>query len=177
MAFKRADKVYVDESKARGYYLVATSADVNKLKDSEKGLRSLLKPRQRRIHFKNENDSRRRQILSLMSKLELRVTVFVCQGVTDKVARVLCLEALVGMAVESEIFTLVIERDESLVQSDKRIIAGILMSQDSVLDYQHVGPHEHPLLWVSDAVAWTFTSGGDWLRRSSPIVDEVIYLT
>lgn len=177
MAFKRADKVYVDESKARGYYLVATSADVSKLKDSEKVLRSLLKPRQRRIHFKNENDGRRRLILSLMSKLDLRVTVFVCQGVSDKVARVLCLEALVGMAVESEIFTLVIERDESLVQADKRIIAGILMSQDSFLDYQHVGPHEHPLLWVSDAVAWTFTSGGDWLRRSSPIVDEVIYLT
>jgi hypothetical protein len=112
-----------------------------------------------------------------MSKLELRVSVFVCQGLPDKEARVLCLEALVGMAVESEIFSLVIERDESLVQADRRIIAGIFMSQQSSFDYLHVGPHEHPLLWVSDAVAWTFTSGGDWLRRSSPIVDEVIYLT
>jgi hypothetical protein len=95
----------------------------------------------------------------------------------ERQARVLCLEALVGMAVESEIFTLVIERDESLVQSDKRVIAGILMSEDSTLDYRHVGPYEHPLLWVSDAVAWCFYSGGDWLRRSSPIVDEVIYLS
>jgi len=177
MAFKRADKVYVDESKARGYFLVATSSDLNMLKSSEKALKSLLKPRQRRIHFKSESDSRRRQILSLMSKLELRVSVFVCQGLPDKEARVLCLEALVGMAVESEIFSLVIERDESLVQADRRIIAGIFMSQESSFDYLHVGPHEHPLLWVSDAVAWTFTSGGDWLRRSSPIVDEVIYLT
>ena len=112
-----------------------------------------------------------------MATLELQVTVFICQGLDERQARVLCLEALVGMAVESEIFSLVIEKDESLVQADKRVIAGILMSQDSNLDYQHVGPHEHPLLWVSDAVAWSFTSGGDWLRRSSPIVDEVIYLT
>ena len=136
MAFKRADKVYVDESKARGFYFVATSSDTGNLKYSEKALRSVLKPGQRRVHFKKESDSRRREILSL-----------------------------------------VIERDESLVQSDKRVIAGILMSENSKLNYQHVGPHEHPLLWVSDAVAWCFFSGGDWLRRSSPIVDEVIYLT
>ena len=177
MAFKRADKVYVDESKARGFYFVATSSDTGNLKYSEKALRSVLKPGQRRVHFKKESDSRRREILSLMANLELRVTVFVCQGLNEREARVLCLEALVGMAVESEIFSLVIERDESLVQSDKRVIAGILMSENSKLNYQHVGPHEHPLLWVSDAVAWCFFSGGDWLRRSSPIVDEVIYLT
>ena len=96
---------------------------------------------------------------------------------SDKEARVLCLEALVGLAIESEIFSLAIEQDESFVQSDKRVIAGILMSQNSHLDYQHVGPHQHPLLWVSDAVAWSYTNGGDWLRRVSPMVDEVIYLT
>ena len=177
MAFKPAEKVFVDESKARGYFLVATSSDTSNLKVSEKALRSLLKPGQRRIHFKKERDSRRREILSLMSTLELRVTVFICQGLDERQARVLCLEALVGMAVESEIFSLVIERDETLVQSDKRIIAGILLSEGSTLDYQHVGPHEHPLLWVSDAVAWSFYCGGDWLRRCSPIVNEVIYLT
>ncbi len=177
MAFKRADKVFVDESKERGFILVATSSEISQLKVTEKALRSLLKAGQRRLHFKKESDSRRREILSLMSRLELRVTVFVCQGLNDRDARILCLEALVGMAVESEIFSLVIERDESLVQSDKKVIAGILMAEDSVLEYQHVGPHEHPLLWVSDAVAWSFTSGGDWLRRSSPVVDEVIYLS
>ena len=177
MAFKRADKVYVDESKARGFFLVATSSDTSNLKVSEKALRSLLKPGQRRVHFKKERDSRRREILSLMTTLDLRVTVFICQGLNERQARVLCLEALVGMAVESEVFSLVIERDETLVQSDKRIIAGILMSEGSSLDYRHVGAYEHPLLWVSDAVAWSFYSGGDWLRRSSPIVDEVIYLT
>ena len=120
MAFKPAEKVFVDESKARGYFLVATSSDTSNLKVSEKALRSLLKPGQRRIHFKKERDSRRREILSLMSTLELRVTVFICQGLDERQARVLCLEALVGMAVESEIFSLVIERDETLLSNQTK---------------------------------------------------------
>ena len=177
MAFKRADKVFVDESKERGYFLVATSSEISALRHSDKALKKLLKPSQRRLHFKSERDSRRREILSLMSRLDLSVTVFVCQGLSEKEARALCLKALIGMAVDSEIFSLVIERDESIVQADRRVIAGILLAQETSLPYSLVGPHEHPLLWVSDAVAWSFNSGGDWLRRSSPIVDEVIYLT
>ena len=177
MAFKRADKVFVDESKERGYFLVATSSEINSLRYSEKALRKLLKPSQRRLHFKSERDSRRREILSVMSRLELSVTVFVCQGLSEKEARAICLKALIGMAVDSEIFSLVIERDESIVQADRKVIAGILLAQETSLPYSLVGPHEHPLLWVSDAVAWCFNSGGDWLRRSSPIVDDVIYLT
>ena len=177
MAFKRAERVFVDESKERGFYFVATSSEIKALRDSEKALRKLLKPKQRRIHFKSENDRRRREILSEMAKLNLNVTVFVCHGLSNKDARVLCLEALIGMAVDSEIFSLFIERDESMVQMDKRVIAGILMPQSTKFDYQHVGPHEHPLLWVSDAVAWSYTSGGDWSRRCAELVDEVVYLT
>ncbi|WP_424447691.1 hypothetical protein [Microbacterium arborescens] len=38
--------------------------------------------------------------------------------------------------------------------------------------YRHVAPHEHPLLWASDAVAWCHSNGGDWIRRVDAIVES-----
>lgn len=57
MTFRPADRVYVDESKARGYYVVATATAIGDVQASERALRDLLKPGQRRIHFKSEGDS------------------------------------------------------------------------------------------------------------------------
>ena len=56
MTFRSADRVYVDESKARGYYVVATATVVGDVQASNRALRELLKPGQRRIHFKSESD-------------------------------------------------------------------------------------------------------------------------
>jgi hypothetical protein len=36
--------------------------------------------------------------------------------------------------------------------------------------YEHLKPHEEPLLWVPDAVAWCYGNGGDWRRRVAPLV-------
>lgn len=38
------------------------------------------------------------------------------------------------------------------------------------LTYEHMRPHEEPILWVSDAVAWAYGAGGDWRRRVTPAV-------
>lgn len=171
MTFRPADRVYVDESKARGYYVVATASAIGDVQVAERSLRDLLKPGQRRIHFKSESDSRRRQLLSRMCALDVRVAVWVVKQLPDKEARPLSLGALVEEAARAGVNQLIIERDESLERADRRLIADVLRRQDgSELLYRHVAPHEHPLLWVSDAVAWCYSNGGDWIRRVEPIV-------
>lgn len=133
----------------------------------------LLKPGQRRLHFKSESDSRRRQILSRMCELEVRVSVWVVRKKPDKEARPMSLGALVEDAVRDGVAQIFIERDESLERADRRLIASIVRRERaSELLYRHVAPHEHPLLWVSDAVAWCYSSGGDWIRRVEPIVES-----
>lgn len=172
MIFHALDRLYVDESKARGYYIVATASAVGSVQASEKALRALLKPGQRRIHFKSERDSRRREILSRMSELDVRVAVWVTKGMSDREARPLCLTSLTEEAARAGASELYIERDESIMQIDRRLIAGVLrQEQTSQLGYRHVTPHEYPLLWVSDAVAWCYSNGGDWLRRAEPLVE------
>ncbi|WP_226531983.1 hypothetical protein [Microbacterium paraoxydans] len=173
MIFRSADRVYVDESKARGYYVVATASAVRDVEASERALRSLLKPGQRRIHFKSESDSRRRQILSRMCTLGVRVSVWVVKQRSDKEARPLSLGALTEEAARVGVAQLIIERDESLERADRRLIAeAIRHGGSSEMQYRHVAPHEHPLLWVSDAVAWCYSNGGDWIRRVEAIVES-----
>ena len=60
MIFQRDDYVYVDESKARAYILVATAVSAADRASVEKELRSLLKHGQRRLHFNSESDRRGR---------------------------------------------------------------------------------------------------------------------
>lgn len=170
--FDSTDRLYVDESKARGYYVVATASAISSVQRTEKALRSLLKPGQRRIHFKSERDSRRRELLSRMCALDVRVSVWIAKGLPDKQARPLCLTALVEEAVGANADQLLLERDQSLMRSDRQLIAGVVrQSQSSTLLYRHVDPHECPLLWISDAVAWCYSNGGDWIRRTDPIVE------
>nr|WP_229715266.1 hypothetical protein [Subtercola lobariae] len=79
---------------------------------------------------------------------------------------------LVKDLAESRASRLVIERDDSLVSADRRMIRTALETHNYVehLSYAHVSPSDEPLLWVSDAVAWCFQAGGDWVRRASPLV-------
>ncbi|MFT3798734.1 hypothetical protein [Microbacterium sp.] len=178
MMFRTSDRLYVDESKARGYYVVATAAAVGSVRECERSLRTLLKPGQRRVHFKSERDSRRREILSRMNELDVRVAVWISDGRPNKEARDLCMVEMAAEACRSGVDELIIERDASLEVADRRLIAGVVQSEAaSHLRYQHSAPHEHPLLWVSDAVAWCCSSGGDWKRRAEPLVkDRVVRL-
>lgn len=141
MTFRPADRVYVDESKARGYYVVATATAIGDLRVSERALRDLLKPGQRRIHFKSESDSRRRQILSSVCALDVRVSVWIVKQRPDKEARPLSLGALVEDAVKSGAALLIIERDESLERADRRLIADVIRrAGSSELQYRHAAP-------------------------------------
>jgi hypothetical protein len=108
-----------------------------------------------------------------MCALDVRVSVWIVKRRPDKEARPLSLNALVAEAVRVGVAQLIIERDESLERADRRLIADVIRrSGSSEMQYQHVAPHEHPLLWVSDAVAWCYSNGGDWIRRVDKIVES-----
>jgi len=170
--FRAGDHVFVDESKARGYILAATAVSQIAIRQAEKALRGLLKPGQRRLHFTRESDSRRRLIVSRMVELEVAVSVWVAKNRADKEARPLLLEALAAEAARALASRITIESDASLDSADRRIIAGVVRREGVSLTYRHAAPHEEPVLWVSDAIAWCYSRGGDWTRRVGPLVED-----
>lgn len=170
---------FVDESIRNGYLLSAVVIATGELSVARGKLRELCKPGQRRIHMKDENDSRRREILSTLTGLGVRVHL--CRvpvaGRPIRAGRDECLRALIPALLELDVTRLVIEscgqdrRDEQVIQPIlNRIVA------PSRFVWLHSVPSAEPVLWAADAAAWAYGKGGDWRRRVDDIVASVVEL-
>lgn len=169
---------FVDETKARGLIVAATVVRPAAVTAARKELNALRMPGQRRIHFTSESDSRRRQICSMISQLDVQVRVYDTRSISDpRAARRAALHALVGDLAQMRGQRLVIEQDDSLIQADrKNLFRSVREHQIPELVYEHVRPNTEPMLWVSDAVAWCVAKGGHWDRRVEAIVETTIVL-
>lgn len=176
--FQPRSHVFVDESKARDYFVAAATVAPDRTSQVDRDLRKLTRRGQSRIHFKSERDSSRRVLLSRMAGAGLRVQLYVVRGRTDKESRQMCLEALVADLADAGASRLTLERDESLIMADRRIIRDALIAHNylGMWTYQHAGPADYSALWVSDAAAWCHQAGGEWIARAQPLVGGVTTL-
>lgn len=165
----------MDESKSGRYILavaVVERSDVSRLRAE---VRSLVLPGQSRIHFTKERDQRKRKILSCLIDLGIQAHVFESFEKSETLARKSCLSALVSFAAQGRHSKIVLERDESIVQSDRRILyqESRLISPTEWLTYELEVPRKEPLLWLADVIAWSYAKGGDWQRRVNPLISGV----
>lgn len=60
--------------------------------------------------------------------------------------------------------------------NDQRLLIAMRLAGESPAraSFEHLLPYEEPLLWVSDAIAWSWRAKGDWRRRVVPIVAPVV---
>ncbi|WAB82466.1 hypothetical protein OVN18_05555 [Microcella daejeonensis] len=178
-SFPRDARVFVDESKARGYILAAAVVSPGSLKAAQSELRRLLRPGQSRLHFTSESDSSRRRLLAAMCDLKVRVTVYRVRGLREKEARRLCLFAVTELMVLQRASELVLESaDVGVNAADRATISRRLsdLGERRAFAFRHERPKDEPLLWVADAVAWCSQAGGDWMRRCAPLVQQRIDL-
>ncbi|MBT1608187.1 hypothetical protein [Curtobacterium flaccumfaciens] len=164
--------LFVDETKAKGYTMVAAVVVPGDANGLRKEMRGLVLKGQRRIHFTSESDPRRRLILSKL--VELGVRAHIVQSTANKQAdgREECLMQLLDLAADNDYTRIVLERDASIEQADRRILYREVSSRglrDSLV-YDHMGAHDEPLLWIADAIAWSHAKGGDWRRRVEPML-------
>lgn len=167
---------FVDETMRGGYYMAAALMVPKDLARVRKAISALLLSGQRRIHFNTERDSRRRQILSTIVELQPEVVIYDASGHRDdRAARQACLEALVDDLAARRAHRLVIERADSLLTNDQRILYARVHKTGcaDTLTYVHQRTHEEPLLTIPDAVAWCWTKGGHWRSTISQIVARV----
>lgn len=166
---------FVDESKAKGLLLAMTLIDSSDVGSARKTLRGLLLPGQRRLHFHNEQNTRRRSIINTVLHLPLVVRIYET-GTSTNTARGIALGGLAadleGLAVQR----LVLEADDGMIAQDVRLLAHATkpLRSRSVFTFHHLPPSAEPLLWVSDAVAWCYARGGGWRTAATPIIDAVV---
>jgi hypothetical protein len=170
---------FVDESIRNGYLLSAAVVPTGDLSVARGKLRELCKPGQRRIHMKDENDSRRREILSTLVGLGLQVYLYRAPvaGRPIRAGRDECLRALIPALLELHVARLVIEscdQDHHDVQTIHNTLTKLAAWGE--LDYLHSAPSAEPLLWAADVVAWAYGKGGDWRRRIETLLVGVTNL-
>jgi hypothetical protein len=169
--------VFVDESLRGRYLMAAAMVSPAALTPTRTLLRSLCAPRQRRLRFKTESDARRRAILAQLVGCHAKVRVYTCRS-DEVTARAVCLDQLVTDAIADGVQRLVIESREGRDQADRHVIFAALQRAEAPaeLTYEHMRPHEEPLLWIADAVAWAYGTSGDWHRRVGPMIDKAVEL-
>ncbi|WP_117211061.1 hypothetical protein [Allorhizocola rhizosphaerae] len=83
----------------------------------------MVMPRQRRLHFHNERNSRRAFIIDRIAELPVEAVIYQARDPTDeKAARKACLTALIRDQLKRGSQRLFFEADESLVEFDRRLL-------------------------------------------------------
>jgi hypothetical protein len=167
--------VFVDETKEHGYLVTAAAVLTGDLAAARRVIRGLIMPRQRRIHFTKESDARRKQILDALGELALEVTIYDGSAHPRRRQREACLHSMVADLAAIDARLLVIERDESVEELDRKLLYRRVreLGCADTLVYRHQRTHEEPLLVIPDAIAWCWYRGGHWRTRISPMVTAV----
>lgn len=158
---------FADESYRKGTYLIcAAIVAVADLDRTRRDLRALLLPGQRRLHFADEGDRRRRLLLSEISRLPIPTHVFSAAGQNQTAARDDILFAMVPAMRAQGVTRLVMDSREGQDHKDRTTIRRLIGSHPQpIFEYSHERSQHQPLLWVPDAVAWAFGRGGQWRKR------------
>lgn len=168
--------VFVDETKERGYLLAAAAVPSADIAAARQAVRTLILPRQRRIHFKSESDARRNKILDLITELDLGAVLYAATGHKDQIeARAASLTRLVEDLATTNVERVVLERDDAAVKADRMLLFAAVRAAGLTdqLRYDHLRAHEDCLLAIPDALAWCWARGGHWRTKVQGIVTEV----
>lgn len=172
----RVTALFVDEGKRRGYLIVAAIIADSDITDLRREVKKLRTPGTERIHFVHESDGRRRALLKAFVRLGVHTTVLVTDGLDDRIAREWSLGRVADLAAETRRSRIVIEMDDSIVRTDNRTLyraVGIHGLRDRIR-YEHKRSAAEPLLWLPDAVAWSFGRGGDIRDLVEPLIERVV---
>ncbi|MEU4763872.1 hypothetical protein AB0H12_11490 [Actinosynnema sp. NPDC023794] len=171
---------FVDESRRNDtYYLAAAIVQPGDLKRLRSGLRGLLFPEQRELHFFKEKPARRRLLLSSVADSGARVDIYRtnCRRSEER-ARQDCLARLTDDLLDVEGHRLVFDSRQERDLFDMRTIRHVPAKRpgESPLVYEDVTSVSEPLLWPADIGAWCHGAGGDWARRAAPLMGSVVRL-
>ena len=168
--------IFLDESKERGYIIVAGVVMPEGLTAARKAMRTLVMPGQRRVHFHTESPARRRQIITTITDTGARTRIYTSSGRRREIdARAACLQAVVTGAAAVGAHMLLLEQHDSLLWWDRKRLFELTRQAGcaETLRYEHHRGAAEELLWIPDAIAWCWSRGGTWRQLVRPLIDDV----
>lgn len=170
---------YLDECKGSDYLMAATIVGPESTTTCREEIRRLRVAGKDRIHFNSESDAVRKRVLTrvvaLAGEHDLSVTLYVAKTGRELERRMAILDRVVEDCVKGDVGRLVLEVDESTRRHDElRIKNARHRAGATDLRYYLMASSTEPLLWVADAVAWSWRRDQHWRARVRPLIDQVI---
>jgi hypothetical protein len=143
---------FIDETKAKGYVVVAVSCPDASLGAAREAIERLVLPGQRSVHMKHESPRRRSKIADAIAGLrDVGVSAIVLDAgrgpEPEHVRRDRALREIVVRAARETAATLVLDLDQTLVSKDARSISSALREvTGSSITYRHQALAAQPLL-------------------------------
>lgn len=159
-----ADESSVTRSPTHQEYLVcATILERSELEELREELQPLLLPGQIKLHWTDEGDKRRRQVVQTISRLDTFQVIITNHSERSRKTeryRRKCLEALYFELSSMKITDLTLEsRQESQNRKDmEHIVALQAKGQCRGITVTHVRGGDDPLLWIPDVVLGAFNA-------------------
>jgi hypothetical protein len=174
----RATDAYVDESQRGARYVMGcVMTDARDHPELRRRVTTMLRPRQRRIHFYDESLASKRRLLDGFAGLPIRAIVVVARIDHDsnsERARAVCLTRLVELLQDRGVSRVVIEsRDDDRIDV-RTVIAA--RRPTPLLVFEHRPPDGEPLLWIADGVAWAGGLSSRELERLGPVLERLIQI-
>ncbi|HEU5160577.1 MAG TPA: hypothetical protein VFU43_26505 [Streptosporangiaceae bacterium] len=160
-------RAYVDESlrlSVRRYLMAAVFVPGDRAESHRAVLRGLLRRRQRRLHWRDEDDQRRVALVAAIAELRPRGIVVIGEGMDPRHqerARRKCMECLLWQLGERAVPEAIFEsRNWQLDGRDRRMIdaLGGKHAMPPGLRVKWQSPEIEPLLWLADVVAGAASS-------------------
>jgi hypothetical protein len=138
-------------------------------------MRGLLLPGERRVHFRSEKDARRKFVLARMVEFGVQARIY-STSADGEDARDALMRVMVKEIVAYGGARLVLEARDRVGNLRDRTILAQSLPRDRNLGYEHREASTEPILWMSDALAWSAGAGGDWRRRIRAMVEAEVRL-
>lgn len=160
-------EAYLDESVRRDRYIICVSlVPQESIAVVRRQVKSLMPPGKKRIHFNEEADRRRRSFLKAISEMGVSSVIYIVQSADFRDSRTAIMERVVSQLKEDKVVRLVMEsRTNQDIQDRRDILQSLRSFPMPSFTYEHLPAHGEPLLWIPDAVAWSWGRGGEWLSR------------
>lgn len=166
--------VFIDESKARDYTIVAATLAPAAVTDTRSAVRSLRHKGSPSIHMRKESPSTKSKIIQGFKGLRLSTYILRCDepGLSELERRTRCLDRLLDLCAQEHASRLTIERDESLFHWERQYFVEAVRQRQMRDNFEYTwrNRNEEPLLWVPDAVAWSYAKGGKYRADIQPLV-------
>lgn len=156
--------------------MVSTIVATASVDETRRNLRSLRAPGQRRIHFATEIDRRRRSILDAIMLLPVTSVAHVVRHHDQERSRAAILHRAPPDLARRGVSRIVLESRRGQDRRDRTVLFSAVRSVPGVV-YEHRTPHDEPLLWIPDALAWAWGRGGSWRRRVEAVsIAEIVVI-